>query len=69
MIFFYSTNISRCASAYDKLFLKKKSKQRSDIWSRRDLNTQPADLESDVLPLRHRITLPGQRKTNQLYNI
>ena len=35
-------------SSYEDRFLKKKQ-----IWPRRDLNTQPSDLESDALPLRH----------------
>ena len=30
---------------------------RSQQWHRRDLNTQPSDLESDTLPLRHEATL------------
>ena len=25
------------------------------VWPRRDLNTQPSDLESDALPLRHEV--------------
>ena len=28
-------------------------KKKKAIWPRRDLNTQPSDLESDALPLRH----------------
>ena len=31
---------------------KKMEKQKLN-WPRRDLNTQPSDLESDALPLRH----------------
>ena len=27
------------------------------LWPRRDLNTQPSDLESDALPLRHEVLL------------
>jgi hypothetical protein len=27
--------------------------RKKEIWPRRDLNTQPSDLESDALPLRH----------------
>ena len=35
-------------------FLNKKIKyKRNHQWPRRDLNTQPSDLESDALPLRH----------------
>ena len=29
---------------------------RKKFWPRRDLNTQPSDLESDALPLRHEVT-------------
>ena len=28
------------------------------LWPRRDLNTQPSDLESDALPLRHGVDWP-----------
>ena len=30
---------------------------KENLWPRRDLNTQPSDLESDALPLRHGVTL------------
>ena len=30
--------------------------QKTGGWPRRDLNTQPSDLESDALPLRHEVT-------------
>ena len=30
---------------------------KENLWPRRDLNTQPSDLESDALPLRHRVML------------
>ena len=30
---------------------------RKKVWPRRDSNTQPSDLESDALPLRHRVML------------
>ena len=29
---------------------------KKNFWPWRDLNTQPSDLESDALPLRHRVT-------------
>ena len=32
------------------------SKKKKNIWPRRDLNTQPSDLESDALPLRHGVS-------------
>ena len=32
---------------------KKYWKKSLTFWPRRDLNTQPSDLESDALPLRH----------------
>ncbi len=31
--------------------------EEKKIWPWRDLNTQPSDLESDALPLRHRVAL------------
>ena len=33
--------------------LKKKQEKGKYCWPRRDSNTQPSDLESDALPLRH----------------
>ncbi len=30
--------------------------EKKNSWPRRDLNTQPSDLESDALPLRHGVT-------------
>ena len=31
-------------------------------WTRRDLNTQPSDLESDALPLRHEFLFPSNKQ-------
>ena len=30
---------------------------KENLWPRRDLNTQPSDLESDALPLRHKVSV------------
>ena len=35
------------------MFSLEMSKKKKHIWPRRDSNTQPSDLESDALPLRH----------------
>ena len=35
------------------------SRLRQCRWPWRDLNTQPSDLESDALPLRHKVTVLG----------
>ena len=36
------------------LLINSVKKERIKTWARRDSNTQPSDLESDALPLRHR---------------
>ena len=35
---------------------------RKKVWPRRDSNTQPSDLESDALPLRHGVVVKGAIK-------
>ena len=42
----------KCKTSYLTLI----SLQKANWWPRRDLNTQPSDLESDALPLRHGVT-------------
>ena len=37
---------------------KLSSTASGELWPRRDLNTQPSDLESDALPLRHKVCSP-----------
>ena len=36
------------------------------VWPRRDSNTQPSDLESDALPLRHGVIIDGKVVSNNL---
>ena len=33
---------------------------KKNLWPRRDSNTQPSDLESDALPLRHGVIVPTE---------
>ena len=39
---------------------------RKKVWPRRDSNTQPSDLESDALPLRHGVIIDGKVVSNNL---
>ena len=52
LVFYLLLRLEYCKIC--KMNLKKVEKIK---WARRDLNTQPSDLESDALPLRHRPTL------------
>ena len=45
------TNATYLHELFSECVSKKKGKK--PLWPRRDLNTQPSDLESDALPLRH----------------
>ena len=40
------------------LRLSTQKRKKGKNWARRDSNTQPSDLESDALPLRHRPSIP-----------
>ena len=43
------------------IFFQKKITMFKRLWPRRDSNTQPSDLESDALPLRHGVNLLANR--------
>ena len=51
----FTVTVARSSSPY-LLNLKEQKKTKCCHWPRRDLNTQPSDLESDALPLRHGVT-------------
>ena len=48
---------------------KWKCKSTKKIWPRRDLNTQPSDLESDALPLRHGVSYRFIYLTSELLSL
>ena len=49
---FFSSFVSHFFLTIPRLSAQKRKKGKN--WARRDSNTQPSDLESDALPLRHR---------------
>ena len=51
----WKTNPEKVSRPFLKLFKKKLISSVGWYWPRRDSNTQPSDLESDALPLRHEV--------------
>ena len=51
----YRSCVNCCCTKRQRVVGKNKKKKKKRSWPWRDSNTQPSDLESDALPLRHRV--------------